>query len=85
VAPEVPQHPFSHGVLEALQEFVGESGGFVEAEVGLRGVEGGVRGLRGGLDLLEEPVHDAKVVVVGGIEGGAEAVGEAYRHGERWT
>jgi hypothetical protein len=34
VAGHVPEDPFSHEVLEALQEFVGEGGGFVEAEAG---------------------------------------------------
>jgi hypothetical protein len=34
VAPEVAEHSTSHEVLEALQEFVGEAGGFVESEAG---------------------------------------------------
>ena len=54
----VAQHPFSPGVLEALQELGGESGGFVEAEA----VGGGV-GVPVSLDSLEESVHPAKVKV----------------------
>ncbi len=55
-------------VEAALEEAVVEGGGFVEAELGVRAGGGGVRVLRGGLDLLEEPVHDAKVIVVVRIE-----------------
>jgi hypothetical protein len=36
VATKVAEHPTSHGVLKALQELVGEGGGFVEAEAGFR-------------------------------------------------
>ena len=35
-AAEVAEDPTSHGVLKALQELVGEGGGFVEAEAGFR-------------------------------------------------
>ena len=76
VAPEVPRHTFSHGVLEALQELVGEGGGFVETEAGFW--MGGRILSRVTFNLLEEPVHDAQVVVVVRIEGGAEAVQEAH-------
>ena len=56
---------FSDGVLETLQQFAGEGGGFVETEEGSR--FGWVR-IRVILDPLEEPVHDAQVVVVVGIK-----------------
>jgi hypothetical protein len=36
VATKVAEHPTSHGVLKALQEFVGEGSSFVEAEAGFR-------------------------------------------------
>jgi hypothetical protein len=63
VAGHVAENPPSDRVLEALQELGGEGGGFVEAKVGVRAGGGGVCVLRGGLNLLEEPVHDAKVIV----------------------
>jgi hypothetical protein len=58
VAAEVPQHPFSHSVLEALQELVGEGGGFVEAEAGFWIGRILIRVI---LDPMEEPVHDAQM------------------------
>jgi hypothetical protein len=65
VADHVAKDPFSDGVLEAFQEFLGEGCGFVEAEVGFW--MGGTR-IRVILDLLEESVHDAKVEVEVGIK-----------------
>jgi hypothetical protein len=83
VAAEVAEDPVSDRVLEALQELVGEGGGFVEAEAGFR-----MRRIlsRVTLNLLEEPVHDAEVVVKVGIEGGAETVEETHgaERGLRW-
>jgi hypothetical protein len=74
VATEMPQDPGADRVLETLQEFGGEGGGFVEAEAGCRAGRDLIRLL---LDLLEEPIHDADVVMEVGIEGGAEAMEEA--------
>jgi hypothetical protein len=83
VAAEVAEDPVSDRVLEALQELVGEGGGFVEAEAGFR--MGRILS-RVTLNLLEEPVHDAEVVVKVGIEGGAETVEETHgaERGLRW-
>ena len=74
VATEVAQHPFSHSVLEALQELGGQGCGFVKTETG-----GGIGRvlIRVILKPLEEPVHNAKVVVEMGIEAGAEAMEKA--------
>jgi hypothetical protein len=59
---------------------MGESGGFVETEAGFW--MGGRILSRVTLNLLEEPVHDAQVVVVVRIEARAEAVQETDRaHG----
>ena len=55
---------------------MGEGGGFVETEAGFW--MGGQILSRVTFNLLEEPVHDAQVVVVVRIEGGAEAVQEAH-------
>ena len=87
VAAEVAEHPASYGVLEALQELVGEGRGFVEAEVG--GGSGWIL-IRVTLEPFEEPIDHAEVEVKMGIQGGAEAVEEAYgAHGgglgSRWT
>ncbi len=79
MAGTVAENPPSNRVLEALEETGVEGGGFVEAEVGVRAGGGGVRVLRGGLDLLEEPVGDAKVIVVVRIERRAEPMQEAHR------
>ncbi len=51
------EDPVSDRVLEALQELAGEGGGFVEAEAGFW--IGWVL-IRVTLDLLEEPIHDAR-------------------------
>jgi len=66
---------FSNGVLEALQQLVVEGGGIVETEAAFR-----MRRIlsRVTFGLLEEPVHDAQVVVVVRTEGGAEAMEEAH-------
>ena len=69
----MPQDPGADRVLETLQEFGGEGGGFVEAEAGFW--MGRILN-RVTLDLLEEPIHDADVVMEVGIEGGAEAMEE---------
>jgi hypothetical protein len=83
VTAEVPQHPFSHGVLEALQEFLGEGGGFVEAEAGFWIGRILIRVI---LDPMEEPVHDAQMKMEVGIEAGAETMEEADspERGVRW-
>jgi hypothetical protein len=87
VADHVAEDPFSHRVLEALQELVGESCGFVETEAGFRmhRIQS-----RGTLNLLEESIHDAQVVVVVGIQAGAEAMEKddgpkGGGSGSRWT
>jgi hypothetical protein len=77
VADHVAEDPFSHRVLEALQELVGESCGFVETEAGFW--MGGRILSRVTLNLLEEPVHDAQVIVVVRIEARAEAMQESDR------
>jgi len=87
VAAEVAEDPVSDRVLEALQELVGESRGFVEAEAD--GGSGWVL-IRILFNLLEEAVHDAEVIVKMGIEAGAEPMHEAHgAHGgglwSRWT
>jgi hypothetical protein len=74
VAAEVAEHPTSHGVLEALQELVGEGGGFVEAETGFWIGRILIRVI---LDPMEEPVHDAQMKMEVGIEAGAETMEEA--------
>jgi hypothetical protein len=87
VAGKVAEDSLSDGVLEALQEFVGEGGGLVEAEAGFwvgRILIGVI------LDSLEQPVHDAQVEMVVRVQRRAEAVQEADRaHGggswSRWT
>jgi hypothetical protein len=74
VAASVPQHPLSDRVLEASQELGGEAGGLVktEAEFWMGRILNRVP-----LDLLEEPIDHAHVVMEMGIEAGAEAVQEA--------
>ena len=74
VTTEVAEHPTSHGVLEALQELVGEGGGFVEAKAGFR-----MRRIlsRVTLHLLEEPVHDAEMIVKVRVQRRAETMEEA--------
>lgn len=60
----VPQHPYSHDVLEALQELAGEGEGFVEAETGF----GMGRVLvRISLDPMEEPVYHTEMEMEVGI------------------
>jgi hypothetical protein len=91
VAAKVAQDPLPHGVLEALQELGCEAGGFVEAEAGFR--IGWV--LIGAIpDPLEEPVHNAEVVVEGkglgqkngeGAPEGDPAVHAPERNGMRGT
>ena len=66
VADHVSEDPFSHRVLEAVQEFVGESRGFVETEVGFW--VGGWILSRVTLNLLEEPIHDDEMKVKMRIE-----------------
>jgi hypothetical protein len=66
VTDHVAEDALSHRVLEALQELVGEGGSFVEAEVGFW--MGGRILNRVALHLLEEPVHDADVVMEVRIE-----------------
>ena len=61
VACEMTKHSPSDGVLEALQEFVGEGCGLVEAEVGFWIGQVLIRVF---LDPLEEPVHDAQMKMV---------------------
>lgn len=65
VTAKVAQDPFSDCVLEVLQDLGGESGGFVEAEVGFW--MGGTR-IRVILDPLEESVHYAQMEMVVGVE-----------------
>jgi hypothetical protein len=87
VAGKVAEDSLSDGVLEALQESVGEGGGFVEAEAGLwigRILTGVI------LDSLEQTVHDAQVEMVVRVQRRAEAMQEADRaHGSgswsRWA
>ena len=76
VAAEMSQDPGADRVLAALQEERGEGGGFVEAEAGVR--VAGI-GARITLDLFEEAVHDAEVIVEVRIQRGAEAVQETDR------
>jgi hypothetical protein len=70
------ENPFADGKLEALQELVGESGGFVEAEAGLR-----MRRIlsRVTLNLLEESVHDAEMIVEVRVQRRTETMEEADR------
>ena len=75
VTAEVPQHPFSDGLLEALQELGGEGCGFVEAEAGVRVGRARIRVI---LERLDEPVHNAQMEMEVGIEAGAEAMEEAH-------
>ncbi len=60
VAGHMAENPLSHRVLEAFQEFVGESGGFVEVEAGFW--IGRILN-RVTLDLLEEPIDHAHVIM----------------------
>jgi hypothetical protein len=79
MATEMPQDSGTDRVLEELQELVGEGGGFVEAEAGFW--MGGTR-IRISLDLFEEPIDHAQVVMEMRIKARAEAVQEADRaHG----
>jgi hypothetical protein len=75
MAGKVAEDSPSDGVLEALREFGGEGCGLMEAEAGFW--IGGRTQIRITRDLLEEPVHDAKVAVVVRIEARAEAMQEA--------
>jgi hypothetical protein len=65
LAAKVSQDSGTDRVLETLQQFAGEGGGFVETEEGfwMRRILSRVT-----LNLLEQPVHDAQVVVVVGIK-----------------
>jgi hypothetical protein len=83
VAGKVAEDSLSDGVLEALPELVGEGRGFVKAEASFWMGRILIRVI---LDLLEEPVHNAQVVVVVGIQARAEAMQEADRAhgGGRW-
>lgn len=74
LALNVPQHPFSHGVLQALQAFVGESGGLVEAEAGFWIGRILIRVI---LDLLEKAIDHAQGILEMGVEAGAETMEEA--------
>jgi hypothetical protein len=76
VATKVTEHSTSHGVLEVLQEHAGEGSSFVEAEAGLR-----MRRIlsRVTLNLLEEPVHDAEMIVKVRVQRRAETMEEADR------
>ena len=76
MAAEMSQDPGTDGVLKALQELVGEGGGFVKAEAGFRMRRILIRII---LDPLEEPVGDAKMEMKVGIEAGAEAMKETDR------
>jgi hypothetical protein len=76
VTAKVAQDPFSDCVLEVLQELGGESGGFVEAEVGFW--MGGTR-IRVIVDPLKESVHYAQMEMVVRIEAGAEAMKKTDR------
>ena len=60
-ADHVAEDPFSHRVLQALEELMGEGGGFVEARAGFWIGRILIRVI---LDPMEEPIHDAQVVVV---------------------
>jgi len=57
MAPKVSQHPFSHGVPEALQQLVVEGFGFVEAKVGCGTRRVLIRLL---LDLLEQVIDQVR-------------------------
>ncbi len=74
VAGTVAENPPSNRVLEMFQEFAGEGGGFVETEAGFW--IGRILN-RVTLNLLEEPFHDAHVVVKVGVQRRAEAMREA--------
>jgi hypothetical protein len=74
MAAEGAEHPTSHGVLKALQELLGEGGGFVEAEAGFWIGQILIRVI---LDPLQEPVHDAQMRMEVGIEAGAETMEKA--------
>ena len=65
VTGKVAEDSLSDGVLEGLQEFVGEGCGLVEAEAGFW--IGGTM-IRVILNLLEEPVHDDEMKVKMWIE-----------------
>ncbi len=79
VAAKVAQYPFSHRVLEALQETGGEGGGLVETEAGVRVVWVGRYLIRIRTDPLEEAVDDEDVEVEMGVQRRAEAVEETDR------
>jgi hypothetical protein len=78
VTAEVPQDPFTDGMLEALQELKGEGCGFVEAEAGVRVGRARIRVI---LRPLEEPVDDAQVGMEMRVQGRAEAMEEAHGTG----
>jgi hypothetical protein len=62
-AAKVAEDPGAKGVLETLQELVGEGGGFVETDLGFRIGWVSIRIILAWTDRLEEPVHDAYMVV----------------------
>ena len=72
VATEVPQHPFSDGVLEAVQELGCETSGLVEADASGLGLGVLVR-----IGPLKDAIHNAKMEMKVGIERRAEAVQKA--------
>ena len=74
MADHVAEDPLSDRVLEALQEFLGEGGGFVEAEAGFW--MGGTR-IGISLDLLKETIDHTHVVVKVGVQRRAETMEEA--------
>jgi hypothetical protein len=76
VAGRVAEHSLPDRVLETLQELVAEGCGFVKPED--LGLERWILA-RLTLEPLEEPVHDAEVIVKVRIEAGAEAMEEAHR------
>jgi hypothetical protein len=76
VAGKVAEHSLADRVLETLKEFVGKGCGFVKPE-GL-GLERWILP-RLTLELLEEPVQDAQVVVEVRVQRRAETMEEAHR------
>ena len=81
---KVSQNPETDGVLETLQQFAGEGGGFEEAEAGF-GIGRILSRLT--LYLLEEPVHDDEMVVKMRVQRRAEAMQEtdSPERGVRWS
>ena len=70
----MPQDPGADRVLEALQELVGEGCGFVETEASVWIGRVLIRIL---LAPLEEPIGDAQMKMVVGVQGGAETMEKA--------